>query len=168
MVRHIFIGWSAQAAKFPQIPLLALTATATHKVLQDVKCILHIPNCPTFTVRIFTCPSHIIHMLPPHPSPACRCPMPHLMICAALQRFLALASRKCSASQACKSAHDYVAAGADVQLCCLWLPGQLLQEQPGAQGGQEANRAHAGRQARRAGRARQVHWVRFSSSPTLI
>lgn len=40
----------AQAAKFPNIPLLALTATATRKVLEDVKAILNIPTCPVFTV----------------------------------------------------------------------------------------------------------------------
>ena len=31
--------------QFPGVPLLGLTATAPLKVLQDVKTILHIPNC---------------------------------------------------------------------------------------------------------------------------
>ena len=64
------VGTSVQATKFPKVPLLALTATATTKVLQDVKSILHIPNCPVFTVR----PSaHLIahYTLLPHQVPAC-------------------------------------------------------------------------------------------------
>jgi bloom syndrome protein len=40
----------SQASKFPGTPLMALTATATDKVKQDVMQILRISNCPVFTV----------------------------------------------------------------------------------------------------------------------
>lgn len=34
--------------QFPEVPILGLTATATTKVLEDVKKILNIPNCHLF------------------------------------------------------------------------------------------------------------------------
>lgn len=34
--------------QFPKVPIIALTATATHKVVADVKQMLHIPTCVFF------------------------------------------------------------------------------------------------------------------------
>lgn len=39
-----------QAAKFPRIPTVALTATATGKVKTDILSILGMSGCPVFTV----------------------------------------------------------------------------------------------------------------------
>ena len=49
-----------QASKFQGVPILALTATATDKVKEDVTKILRISGCPVFNVGLpSSCLVHI-------------------------------------------------------------------------------------------------------------
>ena len=45
-----------QAKAFQRVPVLALTATATDKVKEDVTKILRISGCPVFNVKPTTSP----------------------------------------------------------------------------------------------------------------
>ena len=71
-VDYKFLG--IMKRQFPEVPLLGLTATATVKVLEDVKSILHVPECLLFKssfnrpnlyyqVRRFTVISAVIQFL---------------------------------------------------------------------------------------------------------
>ena len=56
-----------QASKFQGVPILALTATATDKVKEDVTKILRISGCPVFNVRTLTATA-LCTLIPSHHS----------------------------------------------------------------------------------------------------
>lgn len=55
-----------QASKFQGVPILALTATATDKVKQDVTKILRISGCPVFNVGPYCTRSLCCEIKPSH------------------------------------------------------------------------------------------------------
>ena len=85
-----------QAKAFQSVPVLALTATATDKVKEDVSKILRISGCPVFNVS---------PQLPHDALPDVFPQVSHLLEFAEFTRSLNLLMQWCVGHRACKCVH---------------------------------------------------------------